>query len=529
LHTHKDLQPNSEAFLKAVGERFTEVIIKTQVYDSVLARSANMRSKDTGMKMATAFMGEPTTSLNMLENALTQGKRGNKRYARKAIGSVVASMILNSILVSIVYAGRDDDEDKTYAEKYIGTLTEELLDSLNPLTLIPFVKDIVSIVQGYDVERSDMAVITDLINAWNNLDSDNRSAYRKVEDFGGAIASIFGLPVKNVMRDVRGMYNTINSFINGNQTTGEGMANAIKEGITGKEVSDSQQLYEAILSGDSEQIKRVKGRFKDQNAINSAIRKALRENDPRIKEAAKARYNGDISEYMRIAKAIIAEGNFKQDDIVAAINSEINTLKKGEESTTTSTDTNKVASIYKMDDYYAALEGRDQATAYVVKEDLIKTDVANGKDREEAEADFNSKFASYLREQYEDGEITDSAAKSMLVNYGGKSEEDADSKVQYWDFKKEYPDYDLSEEAVKKYYAEVEPSGIGISTYYDYTKQRAKCKGTDTDGDGRTDSGSVKAEVLHVINSLPISNKQKDALYYLNGWSAKTIYEAPWH
>ena len=528
LHTHKDLKPNSDEFLKAVGERFTEVITKTQVYDSVLSRSANMRSKDTGMKMATAFLGEPTTSINMIQDALTQGKRGDKRYARKAIGSVVASMILNSILVSFVYAGRDDDEDKTYAEKYVGTLTEELLDSLNPLTLIPFVKDIVSIVQGYDVERSDMAVITDVIKAWNNLDSDNRSVYRKVEDFAGAIASIFGLPVKNIMRDARGMYNTVNSFINGEQTTGAGIGNAISEAVTGDEKSNGQQLYEAMLSGDSAQIERVKGRFKDQNAINSAIRKALRDNDPRINQAAEARYNGDIAEYMRIAKEIIAEGHFKQDDVVAAINSEISALKKGEE-TTESTSSDKATSIYKMDDYYAALVGRDQATAYAVKEDLIKTDVANGKDRDEAEADFNSRFASYLRELYEVGELSDYEAQNMLVQYGGKSEEDAYSKVQYWEFKQMYPDYDLSEEAVKKYYNEVEPSGIGVDVYYDYSKQRAKCKGVDANGDGKTDSGSVKSEVLYVIDSLPITNSQKDVLYYLNGWSAKTIYEAPWH
>ena len=528
LHTHKDLKPNSDEFLKAVGERFTEVITKTQVYDSVLSRSANMRSKDTGMKMATAFLGEPTTSINMIQDALTQGKRGNKRYARKAIGGVVASMILNSILVSIVYAGRDDDEEKTYAEKYIGTLTEELLDSINPLTLIPFVKDIVSIAQGYDVERSDMAVITDLINAWNNLESDNRSVYRKVEDFAGAIASIFGLPVKNVMRDVRGIYNTVNSFINGEKTTGAGIKNAIVEAVTGDEKSNGQQLYEAIIAGDSAQIERVEGRFEDQKEINTAIRKALRNNDPRIKEAAEARYNGDIAGYMRIAKEIIAEGNFSQDNIVAAINSEINALKKGE-GTSESTTSNKVESIYKMDDYYMALKGRDQATAYAVKEDLIKTDVANGKDREEAEADFNSRFTSHLRDMYEDGEISDYEAENMLVNYGGKSYEDASSKVQYWEFKKRYPDYDLSEEAVKKYYSDVEPSGIGVGVYYDYSKQRAKCKGTDSNGDGKTDSGSVKAEVMEVINSLPITSYQKDVLYYLNGWSANTIWEAPWH
>ena len=518
VNTHKDLKPNSEEFLKAVGERFTEVITKTQVYDSVLSRSANMRSKDTGMKMATAFMGEPTTSINMIENALLQGKRGNKRYARKAIGSVIASMVLNSILVSFVYAGRDDDEDKTYVEKYVGTLTEELLDSINPLTLIPFVKDIVSIVQGYDVERSDMAVITDIINAWNNLDSDNRSVYRKVEDFAGAIASIFGLPVKNIMRDVRAMYNTVNSFINGEQTTGAGIKDALSEAVTGDAKSNGQQLYEAMLSGDTVQIERVKGRFKDQNAINSAIRKALRENDPRIKEAAVARYNGDISEYMRIAKEIIAEGHFKQDDIVAAINSEINAMKKGEETTESST-SNKATSIYKVDDYYAALIGRDQATAYVVKEDLIKTDVANGKDRDEAEADFNSKFTNYLRDKYEEGNLSDYEAEDMLINYGGKTEEEATAKVQYWAFKKDYPDINVEDSWITEYYADgVADSGISIKMFVEYRNEVKGITGEDK-----------KARRMAVINSLPISSSQKDALYFAEGWTESKLWEAPWH
>lgn len=531
LHTYKHLAPNSDAFLKAVGERFTEVIVKTQVYDSVLSRSANMRSKDTGMKMATAFMGEPTTSLNMLENALIQAKRGNRTQARKAIGAVVASMVLNSILVSFVYAGRDDDEDKTYAEKYIGTLTEELLDSINPLTLIPFVKDIVSIVQGYDVERSDMAVITDLVKAWRNLGKDNRTVYRKVEDFAGAVASIFGLPVKNIMRDARAMYNTVNSFINGEKTTGEGIKNALTEAVTGDAKSNGQQLYEAMVRGDSEQIERVKGRFKDDKAITSAIRSALRENDSRIHDAAVARYNGDIAEYTRIAKAIIGERHFSQDDVVAAINSEINALKKadGVADSSDSSGTNKATSIYKMEDYFAALVGRDQASADEVREDIIKTDVANGKDREEAENDFNSRFTGHLRDEYEVGNITDYDAVNMLVEYGGRTEESAEAKVQYWSFKQQYPDYDLSEEAVTKYYTDVEPSGIDVDVYYDYSKQRSKCKGTDANGDGKTDSGSVKSQVLDIINSMPITYEQKDVLYYLNGWATSTLWEAPWH
>ena len=34
---------------------------------------------------------------------------------------------------------------------------------------------------------------------------------------------------------------------------------------------------------------------------------------------------------------------------------------------------------------------------------------------------------------------------------------------------------------------------------------------------------------MAVIDSLPITNAQKDALYYGEGWAEGTIDEAPWH
>ena len=323
-----------EELLQAAGKRFTEVIVNTQVYDSVLTRSGMMRSKDTGMKMATSFMAEPTTSLNMIADALIQGKRGNKSYARKAIGAVAASMILNSILVSFVYAGRDDDEDKTYIEKYAGSLTSELIDSFNPLTLIPFVKDIVSIAQGYDVERSDMAVITDLFNAWKKLSSDNLSVYRKVEGFGGTIASIFGLPLKNIMRDVRGIYNTVKSAVAGPDTTGRGVLDAARESLPkwmgGGERSNADQLYAAMLSGDTGHVERLKARFKDDRAFTYAVRDGLVNNDKRITAAAEARAAGNQTEYMRLAREIVNDGHFSQDDVVRAVNYVLNRLTKKE-------------------------------------------------------------------------------------------------------------------------------------------------------------------------------------------------------
>lgn len=415
-----ELDAGSEGFLEKCGKRFTEVIVNTQVYDSVLSRSAMMRSKDTGMKMLTSFMAEPTTSINMLVDAVIQGKRGNGKAARKIVGAVVASLLLNSVLSAIVYAGRDDDEDKTYAEKYAKAIISEILDSLNPLTMIPFVKDIISICQGYDVERSDMAVISDLYNAFNKLSSDNYSAWRKIEDFGGAIASLFGLPLKNIMREMRGIYNTVTTFTSGQKTTGRGMGQAILEALPGKDKDKGEQLYDAIISGDKAHEERLRKGYKTPLAAEIAIRTALRENDPRIKQAAEARNRGNISEYSRIARQIIAEGYFSQDTVVSAINSEINAMNKGESSAQEDT---TVEPIFRAKDINAALENGDTATAKTVISEIISEKVADGKTEKEAKASVKSSITSYWKpiylEAYNSGNSTEMTRIRRLLEATG--------------------------------------------------------------------------------------------------------------
>lgn len=565
------MDTKSEVFLKKAGERFTEVITKTQVYDSVLSRSALMRSKDTGMKMATSFMAEPTTSINMVADALLKGKRGNRKYARAAIGAVIASQILNSILVSFVYAGRDDDEDETYVEKYIGTLTGEILDSLNPAGYIPFIKDIMSIVQGYDVERSDMAVISDLWNAWQNLSKDNVSVYRKVEGFAGSISQIFGLPVKNIMRDVRGIYQTVMSFVNGQQTTKAGIGYAVKSALPkwvgGGDVSNQNQLYEAYLSGDKAQIARVEGRYEDQSAINSAIRKALRENDPRIHEAAEARAKGDISGYTRIAKEIIAEGHFSQDNVVAAINAEINAMNKGE----TTSSAPKASGLYKAEDFVTAISQGDSAMANAIKVDIIQTAQKNGKTEEEAEKSFASSAKSNLKElflegsiseekaidalttycdetqedaekrvgewefedeygfaysdrgdAYKSGAISASELKDILMDVGGKTAEEANLQIQVYDWEKEVPGCDdITASAIQDYNENCAEAGISKSLYYEaWTSYK------DTDGDYDANGDSIPyskvRKVMPYIDSLDLTPAQKTALA-LCWWAESTV------
>ena len=448
-NTNKDLQVDSEEYFKKCGERFTEVVSLTQVYDSVFSRSDLMRNQSWIAKAVTAFMAEPSTTLNMIIDSIIQGKRtgsakGLLKTTAGTTGAIFGSIVLNSALKSIITAMRDDDEDETYAEKYIGAFAGNMKDGINPLTYIPLAKDIVSIFQGYDVERMDMALFSDLKNAMDAFDSDSKSDYEKWTGLIGAISAFVGIPFKNVERDVRGAFNTIKSFGNGEETTSMGISSAIKEAWTGEKESNSQQLYEAIVSGDQSHAERVKSRFKDQDAIDSAMKKGLRENDSRINEAAQARIDGDIDGYTRIAKEIIAEGNFKQDIVVSAINAEINAIKRKEEeknATTESSSTvesDEVTSIYSTDDINVAFDKGDTALAKSIIQDLIDTKMANGKEEKEARSSIRSSMTSHWKalylEAYRSGDTEEMyRIRLILLNSGlYGSSNDVVKTVQGW-------------------------------------------------------------------------------------------------
>ena len=428
-----DLTPGSEEFLKKAGERFTEIITNTQVYDSVLSRSGMMRSKDTGMKMATAFMAEPTTTVNMMVDGIMQGKRGNKKFLASTVGAVSASIILNAILVALVYAARDDDEDETYAEKYVGSLTTELLDGFNPLTYIPFVKDAWSIAQGYDVERSDMSVISNLWESIEGLFNEDKSGWEKVSDATGAVSSLFGIPLKNLIRDAKGMYNLTETLTSGTYTTGAGIGDAVEDALTSSiplwdrlhdSDSKSDKLYEAIMSGDQTHISRIRSGYANEQAFESAMRQGLRENDSRIKEAAQARYEGNISEYTRIAKEIIREGNFSQDIVVGAINAELNAIKRGETVEEEPTeDKDEVTSIYSGSDINSAFDNGDYTLAQEIISDLIETKVANGIEEKNAKSSLRSSMTSYwkplYKEAYQSGDTNEMARIRQILYSSG--------------------------------------------------------------------------------------------------------------
>lgn len=602
-----NLKTGSEEFNKRVGDRFTQIITETQVYDSVFSRSAMMRSKDVGVKMATAFMAEPLTNVSMVVDAIDDFRNGRKALGARKLGSVVASMLLNSILVSFVYAARNDDDDKSYIEKYIAALTGELKDGFNPLTYIPYIKDVVSIVQGYDVERNDMTMIADLWNAYTSLKSDKKSTYRKIEDFAGRIAQIFGLPLKNVMRDMRAAYYTYDTIANGEETTWQGALQAVAEGWAGESPSNSEQLYDALVSGNVKQADRVKARFEDESAAQAAVKKVIREKyaptDGGKQSIDKQTAIKQLQDYAGMSKqeaekqvakwtVSLAYGFEYGDTKDEYLNGNITIDKAkrvlmGAGATDMEADAKTLQWKFEKD---TGIAYDDMSDAYV-SGDISRSDAVNylvkyGKTyRADAEATvqqwqcekdtgfkyselkdlyvagtisadraaaLRSKYGgaseddakstvlqwqcvkdtgieySDIRKAYEEKRVSGEAVENMLMKYGGKSKDDAAARREKYDFTIANPGTeDISDAAVQKYNESVAAAGISGKDYYTSWQMYNRTE-SDYDENGKPISYSKLYKIAAYIDSLNLTNAQKDAMFCAF-YTARNLRRTPWH
>jgi hypothetical protein len=125
------------------------------------------------------------------------------------------------------------------------------------------------------------------------------------------------------------------------------------------------------------------------------------------------------------------------------------------------------------------------------------------------------RIADACKDGYLEGMMSRADAAKLLVSYGGMSSAEAESAMRYYDAKLQYPDLEVQKSWVDKYYSTIKTSGISMDTYLEY---RNNCVGV-----------SKKDEKLLLIDRLPISKKQKDALYLAEGWAESKLGEAPWH
>ena len=468
---------SGEQLLDATAKRFREVIYRTQVIDSTMTRSHMMRSGSTFAAIFTSFMSEPTVSYNLIMTASEKIWEDTKKYGAKmavkrnwktagrAWQAYILSAVASAMVEALADAWRDPGDDKD-TQKLLNAFLDNLGSDLNPLNKLPGLRDIFSIFEGYDTNRTDMAAFSNLNKAiaiWKEtiqladgtIDEatdttyhGNMTIYGKVYKTAQALSQLSGLPVSATMREAQALWNnTVGRWAPGlkQKTYDNEKQRLIQKAGTAMWNGDKDAWQDAYAALEQYMLEDGKSKREAESAVYSEMRKA-------VKDSYLA---GELTE---------TEARQKLVDFLGS-------------------DAEKAA---------------QQVTSWKNGSEFAK------------EAGFEY---GEMRSAYETGRIQKSEAVRLRQKYGGEAQDEAESKVRYWDFCIEYPQYDdISEARANKYYDYCQQAGVGVAAYYKAAQYTAAIV-SEKDENGNNVSGSVKRQYVEYIQSLGLSAAQQKALW----------------
>lgn len=525
----------SDEFYAEASRQFTEMIDATQVVDGVLQRSQIMRSSSSWNKMATSFMGEPTMSFNLMMRAVDhwayETDSTKKRAAAKKIVrggfALLFTAAVNGVIKSFVDAWRDDDKDKSYWQRFVAALsgvdgTDEnafgkifsiffggnILGDVNPLQQLPYVKDIISILQGYDVGRMDMDAVSDLVSCAQNLlsalNGDNkRTVAYTMEQLASQLGKLAGVSAGNIGRDVWGIIRSI----------------VLEKQDYWAEYQMEQAIYSLSYDGNRNQF------------FNILFRA----------------YLNDFDAYSRIEQDMLDSGVFTSKDIrdkmteyigeaIADAPKNETLIEKANEGMQDRTlDGEKLPGAIlspvfsdKKDglDAYGVFQDDTAAYEALVKE-YIETGLVSDED---VNKKLWNKLSDDLEEKYKVGAVSDDEVTEAFKKYKTDDDEKADAYLAKYKVLLDNPDFDkdISTTQAAAYTENVEKAGISLDAYYEFVQFYSSTK-SDKDSSGDTIEGrSKKDKVMAYINSQSLSGSQKDALF-LCYYKESKLDDTPWH
>lgn len=249
IEQREKMHLTGEALDKAVATRMRDIIYASQVFDSTLSRSAIMRSKSQMNQILTAFMAEPTLSLNMLndaattyvndyKNAYTKARKAGKEKSDARAEAIKAanlkdatnvgramlvyliSSIVESVLRGVIGKIRNyDDDDEAEFEGIWKDIFNRVLHELNPLEKLPYIKDIFSAFKGYSQKNINTAYEETLYQTYKAIVKATKTGnwtYKTYQKIFESISQLTGLPVSNVAKEIKTLYNNTIGRATGN-------------------------------------------------------------------------------------------------------------------------------------------------------------------------------------------------------------------------------------------------------------------------------------------------------------------------
>lgn len=354
-----------EEIYTIAGERFGEIVDESQVVDSVLHRSQIMRKKGLYTQMTTSFMSEPTKTFNMASNALVELVRNNtpenRRKFARCYMTIIASSVATACAAGLVDAMRDDDDDDTFLEKWkkavvgdyskaetpkdyiMATLSNNIADNLNPMGMIPYLRDGWSLLQGYDINRTDFDWLNDImknIKRWEQFAA-GESEYTLASlllNTTGAISKMTGVPIGSAERDLKALTNWVVLHIIGDDEMKFNYKKLSKDVGSEKNASYyAERMLKAKFSGNDDLATRIYNEMiaagvsneKIDNKLESKEKKLLKE-EPETTEGAEAYAAGDYNGYMNAIDSLTAKG-YGKGYAVKVIESVYKKMKGGDD------------------------------------------------------------------------------------------------------------------------------------------------------------------------------------------------------
>ena len=523
---NKDLVKGTDAYYEAVAKVFNDIVEKTQPDYTTMQRPDILRSPNALVKQLTMFLTQRLQNFNILYDAAATyskykadakaGRNGvtteDVRQAgiatRRAVisqlaaaATITAFKFLADAILHSMNNYRDDDDEELKAESISREILDMFMDSLagNVLGGGEIYDLIESKVFGktyYGIEVGGLATVMDMVDAFSSTfdhvlkaAKDDEYEYgreqilKDVDKLARNISTVAGIPYANGKKIAFGLFYHAQDIRNGAFLSYEA-------GVERSNAQQASRLYRAYTNGDGAKVKQILEEVPEdkQKDVYSAVRKLIREQQK----------SGELNVYEAMRQMKNYGGA-----------------------------TDQVMAEYIKDLYEAGALPKADAEKYLqeyagrTKEAATKT-VTNVDGKQASGVNYND-----IDDMFKIGTMNAEEARKALVGYG-IDKDTANMKVEYWSYQQKNPGTAMTtENRFEVYWKNYKPIGMTPSMYDDFYVAWNAVQGTDKNHDGKTDANSKKPERIAIIDSLPLSREQKDALFSME-WKTG-LQDAPWN
>ena len=273
-----------EELNRATASFYDSLIENTQSMTDVLHRPEIQKRSDIMSETFGMFKTDLYQMSGQLQSAagrFSENKsKENAKHLGRTVYSIAASAIWGQLMTTAfallrykVNPYRDDEDDELTVESWLKRQSfafgGDLMGYFLPLFGSEVVGTIENIVYGESEDIADslaLTAINDLYSTAVNIASSLKDGEApSINDYKKLLTKslqVFGVPANNILRTIEAIHLHSKDIANGEFFSFE----------AGRDKSNGQKLYEAILSGNQTQIEEIKSCYEDEKAVQTAIK-----------------------------------------------------------------------------------------------------------------------------------------------------------------------------------------------------------------------------------------------------------------